>query len=628
MFASLFPSIPNAPPQRDDAPTRRLQPRYPPYAILSHTWGDDEVTLQELHSPESHKKRGYAKILACCRQALVDTLEWVWIDTCCIDKTSSVELSEAINSMYAWYRDSWVCYVLLEDVPTPHPQLCLEKLRAARWFTRGWCLQELIAPSIVEFYADDWTEIGTKRSLCEHIQHITGIPESVILHRALDRCTIAQKMSWASNRQTTRLEDEAYCLLGIFGVNMPMLYGEGDRAFLRLQEQIIRQTEDYSFLLWTESPGDGKNFRNVRRSPIFAPRPACFHRDGPRVWPLDRLSYGVIKPVPVPVEGPSPSQPSSPLAWRWDPCQMTSRGLLVTLPSRPPRSIAGQPHPGLPDLVLWTGYMHRQYLVCVYLVREGLTPTERYVRRGDGELSVNLVDAKDFAGFELKPTYLSINPNVWEFDRPRRVLRKDSSVMEMEVALSSSSDSTIAMVKPAGRRFHKVAPNSNRPNHPAQTEIWRIVYCRGIYMGYWPFSLQFEVTSERSPHPVTLTIHVALHRLPGRSTCFIQDSWMAAAHLSPSARPLGGDKAKHNLLTPSTIPSVSDRAKYNLTNGEVVAASIKSVSHASERKFFILRAAVLPGPVPSPESAASCGSGESTSRPPRTHGPLPVRLSD
>ncbi|KAG7291049.1 hypothetical protein NEMBOFW57_001059 [Staphylotrichum longicolle] len=206
----------------------------PPYAILSHTWGEEEVSYQEIDQPGRDRKKGFAKILGCCRQAVMDELQWAWIDTCCIDKTSSAELSEAINSMYAWYRDSHVCYVYLEDISSRGPG------------ADG-------APYTVEFYSASWDEIGTKFGLCDEIEAVTTVPRAVLLGQdnAMEQCCIAQKMSWASTRETTRVEDEAYCLLGLFGINMPMLYGEGERVFQRLQEEIIRQTEDYSFLLWT-----------------------------------------------------------------------------------------------------------------------------------------------------------------------------------------------------------------------------------------------------------------------------------------------------------------------------------------------------------------------------------------
>ena len=140
---------------------------FPPYAILSHTWGDEEVSYQEIDLPERENKRGFAKIFECCRLALGDGLDWAWIDTCCIDKTSSAELSEAINSMFAWYRDAYVCYVYLEDVPNPDPGFPEKEFYAARWFSRGWCLQELICISVCrvlhDWLAGDWNQAQTAR---------------------------------------------------------------------------------------------------------------------------------------------------------------------------------------------------------------------------------------------------------------------------------------------------------------------------------------------------------------------------------------------------------------------------------------------------------------------------------
>ncbi|KIN07159.1 hypothetical protein OIDMADRAFT_64423, partial [Oidiodendron maius Zn] len=199
----------------------------PQYAILSHTWEDEEVSFQYIQDPACKGLRGFTKIAACCRQAREDELDWVWIDTCCIDKLSSSELSEAINSMYRWYVNAAVCYVYLFDVSPLDPFLDERRFAAARWFTRGWCLQELIAPRELEFYANDWTELGTKLSLKANLLKITSIPVSVLMGEELpSKCLVAERMSWASKRTTTRIEDTAYCLLGIFNVNMPLLYGE------------------------------------------------------------------------------------------------------------------------------------------------------------------------------------------------------------------------------------------------------------------------------------------------------------------------------------------------------------------------------------------------------------------
>jgi hypothetical protein len=160
-----------------------------------------------------------------CAQAATDGFELVWIDTCCIDKTKSAGLSEAINSMFNWYRDATECYIYLADVTGVHD------MDKSRWFTRGWTLQELIAPESAIFFNKEWSDFGTKSSLAENISSITNIPVQVLLHQKGPRYSVAQVMSWTAKRQTTRVEDLGYCLLGIFGVNMPMIYGEGEQAF-------------------------------------------------------------------------------------------------------------------------------------------------------------------------------------------------------------------------------------------------------------------------------------------------------------------------------------------------------------------------------------------------------------
>ncbi|GKT65034.1 HET domain containing protein [Colletotrichum tofieldiae] len=236
--------------------TLQLQEFYdhnvPDYAILSHTWQEEEATLQDLANPASATKKGFSKIRSCCAQAIRDGYKWIWVDTCCIDKTSSAELSEAINSMFRWYQQSSVCYAYLEDLPPQSPgDLDQRRFMSSKWFTRGWTLQELIAPGLVEFYDQSWNEIGTKLSLCDLIHQTTGIRHEILSgHLSLDSVSAAERMSWAATRNTSRLEDIAYCLLGLFDIHMPLLYGEGTRAFNRLQQEIIRSTEDLSILLW------------------------------------------------------------------------------------------------------------------------------------------------------------------------------------------------------------------------------------------------------------------------------------------------------------------------------------------------------------------------------------------
>ncbi|KAF1849254.1 HET-domain-containing protein [Cucurbitaria berberidis CBS 394.84] len=229
----------------------------PAYAILSHTWGTDEVSLGDftLDQAAARTKEGYRKIAFTCQQALQDGLNYAWVDTCCIDKTSSAELSEAINSMFAWYKRSTTCYayltdVLEADVDTNFPH--------SRWHSRGWTLQELIAPRVVRFYDRDWNGLGTKEEHADWISEITSIDKGVLRVRwnyfnsevELSSFCVAKRMLWASHRETTREEDMAYCLLGIFDINMPLLYGEGSRAFIRLQEEITKKLDDDSILAW------------------------------------------------------------------------------------------------------------------------------------------------------------------------------------------------------------------------------------------------------------------------------------------------------------------------------------------------------------------------------------------
>ncbi len=237
----------------------------PKYAILSHTWGPGEVSFQWYKLNESdhvtkstthvaERSGGYMKIVQCCAQAKRDGHSYVWVDTCCIDKTSSAELSEAINSMFYWYKSAAVCYALLSDVDGSAARSQDERdsaIRQSRWFTRGWTLQEFLAPREVVFYDAQWTLIAPKAELVQLLSSTTGIaPRYIDGSDDIYNASIAQRMSWASKRQTTRMEDMAYCLLGIFDVHMPLLYGEREKAFLRLQEEIIRRTQDHSFLAW------------------------------------------------------------------------------------------------------------------------------------------------------------------------------------------------------------------------------------------------------------------------------------------------------------------------------------------------------------------------------------------
>ncbi|KAI0150144.1 HET-domain-containing protein [Xylariaceae sp. FL1272] len=228
----------------------------PKYAILSHTWHEGEVLfahVESLRHTELEKLKGFAKVKASCTQAQSDGYEYIWIDTCCIDKSSSAELSEAINSMWAWYRESDVCYAFLADVNKGDEK----SVRRSRWFQRGWTLQELIAPERLRFFDKNWSEMDDRIRMAPLLSQITGIDQDVLsrnhrrghIHAILRKTSVSIKMSWSAHRETTRGEDKSYCLLGLFGLNMPLLYGEGESsAWVRLLTEIMRRTKEQSIL--------------------------------------------------------------------------------------------------------------------------------------------------------------------------------------------------------------------------------------------------------------------------------------------------------------------------------------------------------------------------------------------
>ncbi|KAH7085897.1 heterokaryon incompatibility protein-domain-containing protein, partial [Paraphoma chrysanthemicola] len=258
----------------------------PPYAILSHTWTDDEVTFQEIYESsalgvESRQKRlGHHKVSRFCELAKEEGHEWAWIDSSCIDKRSSAELSEAISSMYTWYKNAQACMVYLADVPgldgiEENVDLWLQAFKASKWFKRGWTLQELIASTRRTSFATDWTRIASSDGMIDAsktqwvlaryfgdkidetpfitiISDITRINLKLLLDSStLEDFCIAERMSWASLRNTTRPEDGAYSLMGLFGVNMPIPYGEGlFNAFERLQDEIMKNSFDQTIFAW------------------------------------------------------------------------------------------------------------------------------------------------------------------------------------------------------------------------------------------------------------------------------------------------------------------------------------------------------------------------------------------
>ncbi|KAF1968774.1 kinesin light chain [Bimuria novae-zelandiae CBS 107.79] len=218
----------------------------PPYAILSHRWSDSE-TLIEYISNGNYKEReeGSKKLRFCAEQAAQDGLQYFWIDTCCIDRWDNNERSKAINSMFQWYRNAARCYVFLSDVSlsaVTETAACSDweaSFRKSEWFTRGWTLQELIAPVSVEFFSREGQRIGDKASLDRLLHDITDIPLAALRNCPLDQFSTCERRRWVENRRTTEDEDIVYCLLGVLGISMPTTYGEGkESALRRLQAEV------------------------------------------------------------------------------------------------------------------------------------------------------------------------------------------------------------------------------------------------------------------------------------------------------------------------------------------------------------------------------------------------------
>ncbi|KAK3698949.1 hypothetical protein LTR37_016736 [Vermiconidia calcicola] len=305
----------------------------PKYAVISHRWGDDEASYRRFEkglktirsSQYQNASSGWDKIIAACRIARSRGLDWLWIDTCCIDKKSSAELSEAINSMFNWYQRAEECYVLLPDVAdntaafrrAAHAEEGTVTNAAkignemwdpqdfikSTWFTRAWTLQELLAPNRVLFYTTDFNCLGSKGDLQNLISDATKVPLIFITQNdMIHRASVAERMKWASRRQATREEDLAYSMLGLFGVNMPLLYGEGNKAFLRLQTEIIRTSDDETIFGWS-----GESHYNTNG--LLAPDIAAFSTvsDIRRHYVVPRQHY-----------------------------EVTNKGIRITLPLRQP----------------------------------------------------------------------------------------------------------------------------------------------------------------------------------------------------------------------------------------------------------------------------------------------------
>ncbi|KAJ1322901.1 HET domain-containing protein [Microdochium nivale] len=357
-----------------NAETRRLEyhigSSIPPYSILSHRWRDEEVDHQTFQTPDKGAHlQGFAKIAAACEQSIKQSIKYTWVDTCCIDKTSSAELTESINSMFEWYEKAEVCFAFLDDVGPDPLELSNASIESSEWMKRGWTLQELLAPKRVEFYALDWTEIGTRDALASTLSRATAISQTYLRDTPLEdsrqtlllRASMGERMSWAARRQTTRKEDEAYCLLGLFGVNIPLIYGEGGKAFIRLQEEILRHSFDPTLLAWGTLGAGGDPL-----VPLEAPDPTrlvsalkfIFGRQHPwsRSWHKD--DRGFVAPS-VGMLAPNArhflhcgslvaSQSCSGLNWA-----LTPQGLQINLP-----------------VSRWLEFKHQPYLVIPCFLRK------------------------------------------------------------------------------------------------------------------------------------------------------------------------------------------------------------------------------------------------------------------
>ncbi|KAI6028003.1 hypothetical protein BKA83DRAFT_4490519 [Pisolithus microcarpus] len=230
-----------------------------PYAILSHAWRVGETHhFHDVGTESVRIQPGYEKVEMCCELARQDGLDYVWIDTCCADANSSAARTETAMSAYTWFQQAQVCYTYLDDVDgSEDPREGYSTFRHSRWFKRAWTLQELLAPKHVFFFAKDWTMIGTKGGLSSVISSMTGIHKDALEYpERVPRFSVATRMSWAKGRMSTKEEDKVYAVMGLFGVNLPILYGEGEtKTFLKLQNEIIRTTDDQSIFAWCPAAG-------------------------------------------------------------------------------------------------------------------------------------------------------------------------------------------------------------------------------------------------------------------------------------------------------------------------------------------------------------------------------------
>lgn len=467
----------------------------PPYAILSHTWGDDEITFQEFTREDDSQiyyRKGYQKITKACERARRKKIEWIWIDTICIDKTSSAELSEAINSMFAWYRDSTVCYAYLADVPSRRTGLISTVFGHSRWFTRGWTLQELLAPKELKFYTSDWVELrfADSRDKVLEISQETGIAEEYLNGRKplADAC-IGEKMSWLSRRTTTRVEDIAYCALGIFDINMPLLYGEGKKAFVRLQEHIVQESNDHTIFCWSWGDEVPETWASM-----LAPHPSTFRHS--YCGNLRRSLQRVPRPFSMTNVGLSLSAP----------VHHTVNGMIVRLDAYANDK---------PETRLCIPLKRMPFSNVFRRLPSVIAPFSYDVRSSAGvEFMFNLFP-KDMQPFDF---YVQHKPLKEEFDL-RFGTRKDFDSGQVFVMLCLSSDkegyrshsdqSLDPSVVPRGPIDEVCFQGISEEDYFDGDGLLRLSYCKGLGGDLGTFAGALKISTDLCTHYVLLSIEVS-----------------------------------------------------------------------------------------------------------------------
>ncbi|KAK2000749.1 ankyrin [Colletotrichum falcatum] len=529
------------------------------YAILSHTWGGDEVTFQSFKAMsrasdgtkapavpdevnDTRSRSGLQKIRDAADLARGHGYGYIWADTCCIDKTSSAELSESINSMYRWYQNAAVCYAYLSDVEpadTQDPFSEDSSFRSSRWFTRGWTLQELIAPRTVEFYARNWSYIGRKSSegtFCELVADITGIRLQVLAGTtSVADVSVANKMRWAARRQTTRPEDIAYCMMGLFNVNMPLLYGEGERAFVRLQEEILKETDDQSLFLWGLPPEDSANADGLFG--LLAKSPESF----------SRVEVGYVRPLP-----PSESHESSPAS-------VTSQGLRTNLLLIPVRPESDDYYAVLDCVVL--DPMSSVTELSPHIILRRLW-SDQFARVNSKEGSVILLPQEQ--SDEAEGSYESI----YVRQKPFHALP--------ELRVRSKYLTT------PGTKDDRSVPFTINGAHPP--ERWdaalSVLRTKEPQSGSTIAVLRFE--SNEPGYAPTFNMTIGLHRVQGR--------WEVCCQKHPDV----GDSLESVYLKTPQIPAVSEAASYQVTKGLGHITIDTKEYQRRGRRFVLLEVSLMP----------------------------------